>query len=53
MIAATAHLHGLTVATRNERDFARFPLASSILSSIGRRSSVGLDQDFVFRATGV
>jgi len=24
MIAATAHLHGLTVATRNERDFAHF-----------------------------
>jgi toxin FitB len=27
MIAATAHLHGLTVATRNERDFAHFPVA--------------------------
>lgn len=27
MIAATAHLHGLTVATRNERDFAQFPVA--------------------------
>jgi predicted nucleic acid-binding protein len=24
MIAATAHLHGLTVATRNEKDFANF-----------------------------
>lgn len=27
MIAATAHIHGLTVATRNERDFAHFPVA--------------------------
>jgi toxin FitB len=27
MIAATAHLHGLTVATRNERDFTHLPIA--------------------------
>ena len=27
MIAATARVHGLTVATRNERDFARFHVA--------------------------
>lgn len=26
LIAATAMVHGLTVATRNTRDFARFPL---------------------------
>ena len=26
MIAATARVHGLTVATRNEREFARFPV---------------------------
>jgi len=27
MIAATARVHGLTVATRNERDFAHFDVA--------------------------
>lgn len=27
MIAATARIHGLTVATRNERDFAHFDVA--------------------------
>jgi len=27
MIAATARVHGLTVATRNERDFAQFDVA--------------------------
>jgi predicted nucleic acid-binding protein len=27
MIAATARVHGLTVATRNERDFAAFGVA--------------------------
>jgi predicted nucleic acid-binding protein len=27
MIAATAQVHGLTVATRNVRDFAHFPAA--------------------------
>jgi toxin FitB len=27
MIAGTARVHGLTVATRNERDFACFPVA--------------------------
>jgi predicted nucleic acid-binding protein len=27
MIASTARVHGLTIATRNERDFARFPVA--------------------------
>jgi len=27
MIAAIAHVHGLTVATRNEKDFAHFSLA--------------------------
>jgi hypothetical protein len=27
MIAGTARVHGLTVATRNERDFAHFPVA--------------------------
>ena len=27
MIAATARVHGLTVATRNERDFAHFTVA--------------------------
>jgi predicted nucleic acid-binding protein len=27
MIASTARVHGLTVATRNERDFAHFPVA--------------------------
>lgn len=27
MIAATAHLHGLTVATRNEKDFQRLGVA--------------------------
>ena len=27
MIAATARVHGLSVATRNERDFARFDVA--------------------------
>jgi predicted nucleic acid-binding protein len=27
MIAATARVHALTVATRNERDFARFDVA--------------------------
>ena len=26
MIAATAQIHGLTVVTRNLRDFARFPV---------------------------
>jgi toxin FitB len=29
MIAATARVHGLTVATRNERDFAHFDVAVS------------------------
>jgi len=27
MIAATARVHGLTIATRNERDFAHFDVA--------------------------
>jgi len=27
MMAATARVHGLTVATRNERDFAHFDVA--------------------------
>jgi predicted nucleic acid-binding protein len=27
MMAATARVHGLTVATRNERDFAHFEVA--------------------------
>jgi len=26
MLAATARVHGLTLATRNERDFAHFPV---------------------------
>jgi toxin FitB len=28
MMAATARVHGLTVATRNERDFAHFDVAA-------------------------
>ncbi len=36
MIAATARVHGLTVATRNERDFAPFDVAVSNPFRAGR-----------------
>jgi predicted nucleic acid-binding protein len=37
MMAATARVHGLTVATRNERDFARFEVA--VLNPLKHRVS--------------
>ena len=37
MIAATAHVHGLTVATRNERDFVHFSVA--VLNPFQNRTS--------------
>jgi hypothetical protein len=37
MIAATARVHGLTVATRNERDFAHFDIA--VLNPFKHRES--------------
>jgi len=36
MIAAMAHVHGLTVATRNEKDFAHFSVA--VLNPFRQRS---------------
>lgn len=36
MIAATARVHGLTVATRNERDFAHFDVAVFNPFRVGR-----------------
>lgn len=37
MVAATARVHGLTVATRNERDFAHFDVA--VLNPFKHRAS--------------
>jgi len=36
MMAATARVHGLTMATRNERDFAHFDVA--VLNSFKHRA---------------